>query len=220
MRLNLGCGRAQFPTTKDNPFVAHQIGYLEQFVPSALEKGMNWVNVDTALIEGVDCVLDLFEYPWPWKDNSVDEVWCSHIVEHIPHYAELISYTDLEPSDTLRRAAKLDGWYAFFYEVWRVLKPGGVVHVVAPYAWSSAAVLDPTHTRMVAPGSFSYFVPNPNAPFDYQIPAQFEQTDVQLMPTSLGLQIVGQLGNDTGSSVAMRTIDAISEFYIGLKAVK
>jgi len=122
--------------------------------------------------------------------------------------------------DALVRAGKLDGWYAFFYEAWRILKPGGVLHIIAPYGWSAGAMHDPTHTRLVGLGSFSYFVPNPNAPFDYQIPAQFEMTTNELQFSNIGSQILNEYGVDRGINIAMRTIDAISEFYIGLRAVK
>ena len=41
--------------------------------------------------EGVDLYgdkakhkVDLFKFPWPFKDGSVDEINCSHFMEHIP----------------------------------------------------------------------------------------------------------------------------------------
>jgi hypothetical protein len=66
----------------------------------------------------------------------------------------------------LMAAAAIDGWYAFFAEAHRVLKPNGVIMVMAPQAFSAAGVNDPTHHRLLTPGTFSYFQPNPKAPFD------------------------------------------------------
>jgi predicted SAM-dependent methyltransferase len=42
-----------------------------------------WVNVDCRPLPGVDVVCDLEQIPWPWKDNSVDEVLMSHFLEHL-----------------------------------------------------------------------------------------------------------------------------------------
>ena len=28
--------------------------------------------------------VDLFSYPMPWEDSSVDELHCSHFIEHLP----------------------------------------------------------------------------------------------------------------------------------------
>jgi SAM-dependent methyltransferase len=229
LRLNLGCGRAQFPTTRENPFTAHQLYAVERHLPAALDSSAEWVNVDSAPIEGVDKVMDLFTYPWAFADNSVDEIFCSHIIEHIPHDAKVrqprterregVYIVEIDDS-ILIRAAKLDGWYAFFYEAWRILKPDGKIHIIAPYGWSSGAMHDPTHTRLVAPGCFGYFSPNPDAPFDYQIPARFEQVSNEVRVTDIGRRLVEEFGDEHGFMVALRTIDAISEFYIGLRAVK
>src|SRR3990167_9114992 len=42
--------------------------------------------------EGVDYVetpqtkhhVNLLQFPWPWDSNSIDELHCSHFIEHIP----------------------------------------------------------------------------------------------------------------------------------------
>jgi hypothetical protein len=244
LRLNLGCGRAHLPTTSDNPFTAHQQYALERFMPAAYETKAGWVNVDQEDLPGVQEVVDLFTYPWvrqsngnPWNDNSVDEIFCSHIVEHIPHVARLGSVVDKH----LQQAARLDGWYAFFYEAWRILKPGGHILIVAPYAWSSGAVQDPTHTRYVQPESFSYFAPNPDAPFDYRIPARFESADNPTMVlSSIGQQVAqysverDRAGRNENMieqaeldqikiralSAAAHQIDGVTEFAYMLTAIK
>ena len=43
--------------------------------------GEGFQNVDTG--EGADIVHDLNEPPWPFSDNSVDEVYSSHCLEHL-----------------------------------------------------------------------------------------------------------------------------------------
>ena len=222
MRLNLGCGRAQLPTTIDDHFTNH----LREHLPRSAY-AEHWVNVDMMDIDGIDEVVDLFAYPWikssddkPWEDNSAQEIWASHIIEHIPHAARLLPEASHDP--LLQRAAALDGWYAWFYEAWRILEPDGLIYMVAPYATSTAAISDPTHHRMVEPGSFSYFSPNPDAPFDYQITSEFELArNVKLRTPNLAmLDIPEDASNEEKMNIAKSKWDGIDEFYIVLRAVK
>ena len=66
---------------------------------------------------------DLRQFPWPWPDGSVDEIWSSHFVEH------------LTGEERIR----------FMVECYRVLKPNGKLTIVAPHWQSYRAYMDPTH---------------------------------------------------------------------------
>lgn len=68
-------------------------------------------------------VFDVRKRPWPWKDGQVEEVHCSHFVEHL---------TSQERT-------------AFVNELYRVLKPGGKATIIAPHWASNRAYGDPTH---------------------------------------------------------------------------
>lgn len=83
---------------------------------------------------------DLSKYPWPFEDNSVDEIFCSHFLEHIPHGD---SYND--------------GLFDFFNEVWRIMKPGARARFVVPYYASVRSIQDPTHHRAIGEPTFLYF---------------------------------------------------------------
>lgn len=194
--LNLGCGRLIFPTTRNNPFAQHIIYAIDLGCPQAMDETVEWVNVDRAALLGVDVVCNLFRYNWridnpigrvkfpdAFADNTYDLIWCSHIIEHIPHQIKInddslvgMPYMYKLPDDTIRKLYNedKDGWAAFFYECWRVLKPGGGLHIICPYGFSVAGISDPTHTRYITPGSFSYFAKNPDAPFDYEMPFEFK----------------------------------------------
>src|SRR3989304_5178249 len=74
-----------------------------------------FVGVDKEPLKGVDFVQDLESYPYPFEDNSVDVINCSHYVEHT--------------KDLIK----------FMNEIHRILKPGGTMNIVAPYYSSCRA---------------------------------------------------------------------------------
>lgn len=116
--------------------------------------------------EGVDLYadnakhkVDLFKFPFPWEDNSVDEIHCSHFIEHLP--CREVENKDLSlsknPSDeTLKRLVGQDFLLAFFDECWRVLKHDSIMTVVVPNGRSDRAFQDPTHRRFIVPTTFAY----------------------------------------------------------------
>jgi len=222
MRLNLGCGRAQLPTTPDNPFTEHLVRYLPESAYYA-----EWVNIDRIDQAGVDELIDLFTYPWvkssdglPFEDNSVEEILCSHVLEHVPHDAK---WHGIHPPTAIhRRAGNQDGFYGFFYEVWRVLKPGGLIHIIVPYAFSDAGVIDPTHRRYLTAASFSYLKGNHNAPFDHQLGMSFEAVAEPMLyfPTEVYVD-VGEGEDPTRALAAMlKYVNMIREVHVVLRTVK
>lgn len=82
-----------------------------------------FTGVDQIAFPGVDIELDLRQYPWPWKDNSVDEVHSSHFVEHLTGKERV----------------------PFFNELYRVLKPGAKATIICPNWSHERAYGDPTH---------------------------------------------------------------------------
>ncbi len=89
-------------------------------------------GVDILPLEGVDYVCDL-EKKLPFEDNSVEEIFCSHTLEHIHNFPELMA------------------------EFWRVCKPGAKVRILVPYFRSERAFRDPTHVRFFTYLTFNYF---------------------------------------------------------------
>lgn len=83
----------------------------------------HWTHADSAPLDGVDVVCDLTKFPWPLPDNAYDEIIAYDILEHLP--------------DTVRSME----------EIWRILKPGGLVEFRIPYWNSLNYVTDPTHVK-------------------------------------------------------------------------
>lgn len=106
--------------------------------------------------------LDLLRFPWPWADSSVDELHCSHFIEHIPMEYVPTGLDYVKTSDGLtmpveRAHAGKDLLEAFFDECYRILKPGGKMHVIWPDCKNERAFQDPTHRRFI-PRAFLYYL--------------------------------------------------------------
>jgi len=95
MKLNLGSGT--------NP----KIGYI---------------NIDKAYFSGVGLLCDL-EVGLPFKDNTMDEIVATHILEHITNLVDL------------------------FKEMWRVCKNSAKIRIDVPHYTNPLFYADPTHVR-------------------------------------------------------------------------
>ena len=83
---------------------------------------------------GQEHVLDVEDTGlYPILDESVDEIFSSHFLEHIRN----IDYV--------------------MREFWRVLKKGGTAHIIVPYFRSEWAFRDPSHVRFFTENTFFYF---------------------------------------------------------------
>ncbi len=105
-KLNLGCG-------KDI-----KAGYL---------------NVDSIPLPGVDEVFDLDTYPWPFKHDTFEEIYCDNVLEHLSSIIKPVE------------------------EIWRISKPSGKVIIKVPIYPSIWAFTDPTHKSVYTYLTFNYF---------------------------------------------------------------
>ncbi len=97
----------------------------------------NFTNIDSDDKQfKVDLKLDLETAKLPYEDNSVEIVKCLHILEHIQNFVALMK------------------------EIWRVLKPDGILYIRVPEFGCAAAVADPTHVRFFVPESFYLWTDN------------------------------------------------------------
>lgn len=220
--LNIGAGRLIFPGAQPQH---------HGLVDGGIYAYPYWHNVDRNQQPGIDEVVDLFCYPWPWADNSFDGALLAHIVEHIPHEIKIqgqtattpqgIEYTLPPGKREIALKSMQDGWYAFFYELWRVLTPGAIAHVLSPYAWSQGAVTDPTHTRLITEHTFTHsMAPDERSPFEYATGNMHWQ---QVEPARFNLTpFFAHLQDDPQELTrALQTrINVAYELYIKLEAVK
>lgn len=81
---------------------------------SHFARGDGWVNMDQC--KEADIVQDLNVTPWPIADDTVDEIYSSHCIEHV-----------IDPHSFLRECA-------------RIGKIGCVVEIRCPYTYSDMAM--------------------------------------------------------------------------------
>lgn len=95
-----------------------------------------WINLDVSPLPGVTVVADLDDCrnkPLPLADNSMDEFFASHVIEHL-HYP-----------------------LPFMQELHRVASAGAKAVFHVPYGSSDDADADPTHVRRYFVNSFHFF---------------------------------------------------------------
>lgn len=102
MRLNLGCG-----FNKRDGF--HNVDKFEDCSP--------------------DEVVDLEQFPWPWPNDSVDEIFLTHVLEHL--------------------GATSDVYFNVIREMYRVCRDGAKVTITVPHPRHDSFINDPTHVRIV-----------------------------------------------------------------------
>jgi hypothetical protein len=94
---------------------------------SGKNKKEGFHGVDQYKMDGVDTVLNIGSAKWPWADNSIEEVNCSHFIEHLTNF-----------NDKWERVH-------FFNELYRVMKPGAKATLIFPHWCSNRFYGDPTH---------------------------------------------------------------------------
>lgn len=95
-----------------------------------------YTNLDIIKLEGTDVVHDLNKFPFPFKDNTFDEILAKSILEHL---------YDLQKT---------------LEELWRISKPNAIINIGVPHFESLGATVDPTHKQFFTYYSFDYYCEN------------------------------------------------------------
>jgi SAM-dependent methyltransferase len=102
-------------------------------------RAIDVVSVDRDPALQPDIVADLGRDRLPLEDDSVDVAVAHHVLEHIGRQGESAE------------------WFAFFEELYRILRPDGHLEFESPL-WSSVwCWADPTHTRALSEHAFLFF---------------------------------------------------------------
>jgi SAM-dependent methyltransferase len=184
MKLNLGCGQNKLD------------GYL---------------NVDKYDACEPDQVADLEVMPWPFADDSADEIMLTHVLEHL--------------------GRETDVFLGIIKELYRVLKPGGQVQIRVPHPRSEGYLGDPTHVRPVSPTIMSLFSKRnnrewkvkgwPNTPLGLYLDVDFEivATTVTLTPRWLQKHQAGLITREELGEAMEIHHNVIDEIHMVLEKV-
>jgi predicted SAM-dependent methyltransferase len=176
LKLDLGCGQNVTP-------------------------GFKGVDLDDA-----DYIVDLFQFPWPFDNNSVTEVVSNHLIEHIPHYRP--------------EYGGVDGFWMFFNELHRICAKNAKVVLTCPYARSDRRDWDPSHTRGIHEMNFWYFNQD-----------WLEQNRLDHYPVTARFEIVTIDGTGVPDDIQNRNLEmqaqarnyywnVVADLHVELKAVK
>src|SRR6185369_14175754 len=101
--------------------------------------GPDRVTLDADARLWPDVVCTLGKDPLPFADDHFDAATAVHVLEHIGKQGETSE------------------WFQFWEELYRVLKPSGLLAIEAPLYSSVWAWADPTHVRALSPEAFAFF---------------------------------------------------------------
>lgn len=108
-------------------------------IGSGLTRMEGFINVDRVQCtdekgnQYTDIICDIEKEPLPFEDSSIDEIACFETLEHIENLIFVMN------------------------EMWRVLKPEGILKGKVPREGGRGALADPTHKRIFIMDTFDYF---------------------------------------------------------------
>lgn len=108
------------------------------FAPAENNKWHNLTTADHDPACAPDVWLDLNILPYPFQDDTFDEIHAYEVLEHLGRQGDWRFFFDQ------------------FTELWRIMKPGGLLFGTVPLPNSPWAFGDPSHTRVVALESFIF----------------------------------------------------------------
>lgn len=150
-------------------------------------KKEGFYGIDQYSFPTVDLVFDLGDRakPWPFADGQIEEVHCSHFLEHLTS----------------------DSRIHFMNELHRVLMPGGKALIIVPYWGSSRAYGDPTHVwPPIGEMAFYYYEKAWRA-------NNALHTDISWNPLGFSCDFIFQCGYSIHQKFQTRTLE-VQEFAV------
>ncbi len=111
---------------------------------------LDWVNLDCASLPGVNVIHDIENLPLPFGDGEFDEILCNDVFEHL-NYIPVLA------------------------DLYRILKPGGIITIKVPHFTSRDNYIDPTHIKRFSIRTFDYFIQGALYERDYYFDFKFSK---------------------------------------------
>lgn len=116
---------------------AHGVGMLKLNLGCGGKISEGWVNVDKYDYYAVDVVHDLETFPYPFDDNSCNEILMNHVLEHL--------------------GGSTDVFNNIMKELYRVCCHDAVIRINVPHPRHDHFLSDPTHVRPINQGVISLY---------------------------------------------------------------
>jgi len=114
--INIGCGNQIFKSTKD----------------------IQWMNLDCVALDGVDCILDLEQFPYSLKSDFFDYIYCHQTLEHLSDKVKVMN------------------------ELYRISKNGAIIDIHVPYFSNCGAFCHAEHQSFFGYNTFDYWCNSSN----------------------------------------------------------
>ena len=119
------------------------------------KKILGFTGVDFIRTSATDIIHDLNKFPYPFTDNSIEEILMDNVLEHLNNTIKVME------------------------ELYRICKDGAIIKIYVPYFKSNSAFTDPTHKVFFTETSFKYF--EKEHPNHYYTKARFEVINKKLI---------------------------------------
>lgn len=169
-----------------------------------------YVNVDK--FGSPDVMWDLETFPWPWQDNSVDEIRLHHVLEHL--------------------GQAIGTYFGIVKELYRICRNGSIVEIAVPHPRHDNFLGDPTHVRPFTPESFTLYSKAlnrewrekgyANSPLGLYLDVDFVIEEMQLDPEEPWASrfFSGEITEEQLRQAAMQFNNVISQIHVRWRAVK
>lgn len=124
-------------------------------VGCGVKKFAGSIGIDNNPRTKADVLCDLDHFPYPFRDNSFDQLRAIHVIEHVANVIRTME------------------------EFHRLVRPGGSVILETPHYTDFSSFCDPTHRWHLNSFSFRYFGEN-NAGFGYYSLARFREKKIRV----------------------------------------
>jgi len=120
-----------------------------------------YLNCDVVPHIKADRYFDLNRFPYPLESDGADEIFMDNVIEHLDDVIKVME------------------------ELHRILKVGGRLRILVPYAKTDWALQDPTHKHFFTEQTFNYFVAD--HPYNFYSKCRFKLHEARLYGDSTNI---------------------------------
>jgi len=129
----------------------------------------NSIAIDMVDLDGVDIICDINKGLSFIPDNSIDEIYSSHFLEHVSDFGFMMK------------------------EIYRILKPNGIKKIIVPHFSNPYFYSDYTHKNHFGLYSLSYF--SKSDYFKRSVPVFYNDVDFEIIDVKINFKSKWKINN-------------------------